>query len=162
VSRDIPIEFRPRGAGLGKVLGGLEAEVMEVAWSRGRVTVRDVHQQLLARRPLAYTTVMTTMTRLAQKGLLQRELENNYYVYRPALTREEFMDRVARTVLDGLLEEFARPVFSHLVERLGTEDEAKLRELEEIIKRGRSAEPASSRGSTESAEPQGPEERGQG
>ncbi|MDI6823123.1 MAG: hypothetical protein QME87_01950 [Bacillota bacterium] len=40
MSRDIPIEFRPGGAGLGKVLGGLEAEVMEVAWSRGRVTAR--------------------------------------------------------------------------------------------------------------------------
>lgn len=164
---DIPIEFRPRGAGLGKVLGDLEAEVMEVAWSRGRVTVRDVHQHLLARRPLAYTTVMTTMTRLARKGLLQREPENNYYVYRPALSREEFVDRVARTVLDALLEEFARPVFSHLVERLGTEDEAKLRELEEIIRRGRSAEPDSPRGSAEpdssggsaeSAQSQRPEE----
>lgn len=120
------------------MLGGLEAEVMEVAWSRGRVTVRDVHQHLIARRPLAYTTVMTTMTRLAQKGLLRRELESNYYVYRPALSREEFMDRVARTVLDGLLEEFAGPVFSHLVQRLGAEDDAKLRDLEELIKAARS------------------------
>ncbi|HHY94888.1 MAG TPA: BlaI/MecI/CopY family transcriptional regulator [Firmicutes bacterium] len=110
---------------------------MEVAWQLGGATVRDVHRYLNQKRPLAYTTVMTTMTRLAQKGLLEREQESNYYVYRPALTREEFAERVARTVLDGLLDEFARPVLSHLVERIGAEDEARLRELEELIRRRR-------------------------
>ncbi|MEW6545580.1 MAG: BlaI/MecI/CopY family transcriptional regulator [Bacillota bacterium] len=137
MGREIRFEFRPRETGLTKVLGELEAEVMEVAWRLGRVTVRDVLGHLAGKRPLAYTTVMTTMTRLAQKGLLEREQERNYYVYRPALTREDFMDRVARTVLDGLLEEFARPVFSHLVERMGTEDEARLLELEQVIRRRR-------------------------
>lgn len=137
MGKDIPLEFRPHAVGLAKALGELETEVMELTWQLGRATVRDVHQRLQRKRPLAYTTVMTTMTRLAQKGLLEREQESNYCVYRPALTRDEFMDRVARTVLDGLLEEFARPVFSHLVERMGAEDEARLRELEEIIRRRR-------------------------
>ncbi|MDI6893673.1 MAG: BlaI/MecI/CopY family transcriptional regulator [Bacillota bacterium] len=159
---DIPFEFRPRETGLTKVLGDLETDVMEVTWRLRRVTVRDVHRHLAGRRPLAYTTVMTTMTRLAQKGLLEREQERNYYVYRPALSREEFRDKVARTVLDGLLEEFARPVLSHLVERLGTEDEARLRELEEVIRRRRSAEPGSPRSSQGAAEPRGSEEQTRG
>lgn len=135
--REIPFGFKPGGRGLTKVLGGLEAEVMEVVWRLGRVSVRDALRALGGKRRLAYTTVMTTMTRLARKGLLEREPEGRYFLYRPALTREEFLDRVAATVLDGLLEEFSRPVLSHLVERIGQEDEAALRELEEAIRRRR-------------------------
>lgn len=130
--------YHLRGSGLTRLLGELEAEVMDLSWSLGRVTVRDIHERLNAKRPLAYTTVMTTMGRLHQKGLLRREQESNYYVYRPASTRDEFIQHVTGTVLDGLLEDFSRPVLSHLVEAIGRADEAKLRELEEIIKRRRS------------------------
>ncbi len=130
--------YRLRGSGLTKLLGELEAEVMDLAWSLGRVLVRDVHERLNAKRPLAYTTVMTTMGRLHRKGLLQRERESNYYIYRPTFTREEFIRRVTGTVLDGLLEDFSRPVLSHLVEAIGKTDEARLRELEEIIRQRRS------------------------
>lgn len=155
VGGDIPIEFRPGGSGLGKVLGALEAEVMEAAWALGRATVRDVQRHLEPRRRLAYTTVMTTMTRLARKGLLRRELVDNCYVYSPALSREEFTDRVARTVVDGLLEEFARPALSHLVDRLGRGGGDSLRELEELIREARSRESASGTGAEP---PRGPGE----
>jgi predicted transcriptional regulator len=129
--------YRPRGAGLTKLLGALEADVMDLAWLLDRFTVRDVHERLNSKRPLAYTTVMTTLGRLHQKGLLQREQESNYYVYHPVVTREEFIRRVTGTVLDGLLADFSRPVLSHLVEVIGKTDEAKLRELEEIIRKRR-------------------------
>lgn len=60
--------------GIRKVLGDLEAEVMEWIWARFNqqqgTTVRDVFEVLYKRRHLAYTTIMTTMSRLAKKNLL--------------------------------------------------------------------------------------------
>lgn len=111
---------------------------MDLAWTLGRVTVHDVHERLNAKRRLAYTTVMTTMGRLHQKGLLSRDRESNYYVYSPSLTRDQFIQRTTGAVLDGLLEDFTNPVLTHLVDAIGKADDAKLRELEEIIKRRRS------------------------
>src|SRR5688500_14700905 len=58
---------------LDGLLGPLETEVMEACWELGDTTVRDVHDKLATRLDLAYTTIMTTMTRLAGKGLLKRD-----------------------------------------------------------------------------------------
>jgi predicted transcriptional regulator len=54
------------------VLGPQELQIMKVVWERGRVTVRDVYQTLLERRQVAYTTVMTMMNILEQKGFLKK------------------------------------------------------------------------------------------
>lgn len=138
-TREPAFGFRPGGSGLTRVLGELEAEIMELVWSRGRASVRDIHDTLVLRRSIAYTTVMTTMSRLHDKGLLARQPEGKHYLYAPALTREEFAQRVAGSVIDGLLEDFSRPALAHLVERLGEADEARLSELEELIRRRRAA-----------------------
>ena len=64
--------FDPRKKGLRKILGDLEADVMEAIWALGHATVHDVLERLAAAdRELAYTTVMTVMSRLADKGLLE-------------------------------------------------------------------------------------------
>lgn len=71
-----------------KVLGPLEAEVMEAVWrARSAVTVRDVLARLNARRrpALAYTTVMTVMARLAEKGVLDRVRDGKSYRYAAAV-----------------------------------------------------------------------------
>ena len=73
---------------LSKVLGPLEAEVMRVAWaSPGPLSVRAVLDQLNEGRtaPLAYTTVMTVMARLAEKEILRRTMNGRGYVYEPAV-----------------------------------------------------------------------------
>ena len=62
--------FRPDRPGIRKVLGDLEAEIMELIWARppGQgTTVREVFEVLYERRRVAYTTAMNTMTRLAKK-----------------------------------------------------------------------------------------------
>jgi len=74
-------------ASLEKVLGPLEAEVMHVMWAKaGPVSVREVLVQLNKGRrpPLAYTTVMTVMARLAEKEILRRELDGRGYQYEAA------------------------------------------------------------------------------
>jgi predicted transcriptional regulator len=71
---------------LSRVLGPLEAEVMQVMWAAsGPLGVRAVLERLNAGRdaPLAYTTVMTVMSRLAEKDILGRELHGRGYVYEP-------------------------------------------------------------------------------
>ncbi|MDN5348053.1 MAG: hypothetical protein PWP65_1617 [Clostridia bacterium] len=129
-------EFRPKGQGLEKVLGQLEAAVMEVIWQSESVTVRDVYERLKAKRNIAYTTVMTIMNRLAEKNLLVKERRGLANVFRPTCTRQEFEDGVAAEVLDGLLEAYTDAAFSHFVSWL-KEDESRIAELERIIQKRR-------------------------
>ncbi|MBI2914949.1 MAG: BlaI/MecI/CopY family transcriptional regulator [Firmicutes bacterium] len=106
--------FRPHEAGLRKILGGLEADVMEMVWESKEATVRDIYEKLRLRRKIAYTTVMTTMSHLSRKGLLRQERSGTAYSYRPALTREDFGRRVAGEVLSGLFSGFMEPVLSNV------------------------------------------------
>jgi predicted transcriptional regulator len=89
-----------------KFLGPLESAVMDRLWKRGQATVREVVDDLGRTRSLAYTTVMTIMTRLHAKGLLQRARNGKTYVYRPAFTREEHRERLSRELVRGLVDEF--------------------------------------------------------
>ncbi len=72
-------------------MGELEASVMDVLWDQGgSLTPGEVHQVLSAERPLAYTTVMTILVRLWQKGRLDRQRDGRAYAYRPRQTREQY------------------------------------------------------------------------
>ncbi|HEX4748959.1 MAG TPA: BlaI/MecI/CopY family transcriptional regulator [Bryobacteraceae bacterium] len=115
-------------------LGPLENEVMSVLWSRGRSNVREVVNDLA--RPLAYTTVMTTLDRLFKKGLLCREKEDRAFLYTPALSREDWDHRRAGLWLSGFLSRHhssGELLLSCLVDAVGEHDEALLDELERQI-----------------------------
>lgn len=125
--------FRPDKKGLSKVLGELEAEVMEVVWQKGSVSVRDVYDVLRSRRQIAYTTVMTIMGRLADKQLLAKEKQGLAYIYTPVYSKSEFTRSLVQEVIDGLLEDYSDLAFAHFIGRLKEDDEAKLAELEKLI-----------------------------
>jgi len=82
-------------------LGPLEEEVMRALCGVGRRTVRDVYCAL--DRRFAYTTVMTTVDRLYQKGLLKREVKSKAYVYHSALTSSEFDTQMAHDLISAFL-----------------------------------------------------------
>jgi predicted transcriptional regulator len=92
-----------------------ELAIMKVVWRTGAVTVRDVYETVRAKRPIAYTTVMTMMNILENKGFLRREKHQRAHVYQA--TRPE------RTVLSAMIREFvgrvfdgaAQPLLLHLV-----------------------------------------------
>ncbi|MDT3698645.1 MAG: BlaI/MecI/CopY family transcriptional regulator [Thermincola sp.] len=130
-------DFKPHKMGYKKVLGDLEADVMKNIWKMEKATVREVYEQLRLEKNLAYTTVMTIMGRLAEKGLLAKEAQGNAYLYIPTISEDDFAKKVVSEVLDGLLEEFAEPALSHMVDKLSTEDTGKLDRLEQIIKERR-------------------------
>jgi len=110
-------------------LGPLELTVMEVLWRNGEANVHDVGRQL--DRPLAYTTVMTTLDRLYKKGLLDRRKSDRAFFYVPRLSRNEWERKEAREVLA----ELPRPaLISCLVDVVDGQDEALLDELEKRIR----------------------------
>jgi predicted transcriptional regulator len=119
-------------------LGELELAVMEYVWKHGSdVTVPEVHEHLMRTRDLAYTTVMTVMTRLYEKGLLERidERRPQPHRYRPALTREDYS---AGLMLDVLDEFGDRPaVLARFVERISARDAEVLRQLAAKARRRR-------------------------
>lgn len=103
------------------LLGPLETEVMETVWELGDTTVRDVHATLAERRDLAYTTVMTTMARLASKGVLLRDTSGLAHRYRPAISREEYADTTVTSVVDWLVDRFPEPALSYFVKVVGND-----------------------------------------
>ena len=118
---------------LAEVLGPLEAEIMDVVWERGEVTVRDVHQALRSGRPIAYTTVMTTLGRLADKGLLQRMEEQPAHRYVALLSRDQYARTTVKSVVDWLIGHFPDPAVAYLVDRVEREDDEVIERLREAI-----------------------------
>lgn len=116
-------------------LGPLEGDVMDVLWNRSEGNVRDVVQHLA--RPLAYTTVMTTLDRLYKKGLLSRRKSERAFIYAPRLSRQEWEQKRAGEFLAAFLAGPApsgEMLISCLVDAVGTRDEGLLDELERKIK----------------------------
>ena len=115
-----------------KFLGPLETEVMVRLWKRRSATVRDIVEDLAKTRELAYTTVMTIMVRLHEKGLLERTREGKTYVYRPSHTRDEHRARLSRDLVRGLVAEFgdaALAAFSAELDTVDSTHRAALRRL---------------------------------
>jgi predicted transcriptional regulator len=120
------------------LLGPLEMQVMNVAWSVGRCSVRDVVERLNSK--LAYTTVMTTLDRLFKKGLLEREKFERAFLYSPALSSQDWERRRAGDFVAGFLagpEPSRDLLLSSLVDAVGQHDAVLLDELEEKIRRKR-------------------------
>ena len=105
------------------VLGPLETEVMEAVWDRGDTTVRDVHASLARRRNIAYTTVMTTMGRLAAKGLLKRDTSGLAHRYNASVSREEYASSTVHSVVDWLVHSFPEPAISYFVDVVNEGDD---------------------------------------
>ena len=116
-------------------LGHLEFKVLEILWEQGESNVRDVAEKL--GRPLAYTTVMTTLDRLFKKGLLDRRKVERAFLYSPRFSRRAWEQKRTGAFVAGFL---TRPqpssdlLISCLVDAVGEHDEALLDELEKKIR----------------------------
>lgn len=119
-------------------LGHLELRVMEILWAHGESSVHDVVARL--GRPLAYTTVMTTLDRLYKKHLLVRRKSDRAFWYAPRWTRLEWEQKRAGDFVAGFLaapEASGDLLISSLVDAVGQYDTALLDELERKIRRKR-------------------------
>lgn len=128
------------------MLGELESQVMDIVWARGEATVRDVHEAITRRRPLAYTTIMTVMSRLADKGVLRRKLADGAYRYRPARPRAEFESDAATRLLKDALDSYGSTAIASFVDLLAAEDPARIDDLDRALKAKRRALAAERKG----------------
>jgi len=121
-------------------ISNLEADIMKIVWERKKVTVREVHEYMLRKEIeskqegfIPYTTVMSTMTTLAEKNLLKQDKSSKTYIYSAAVDNRELSKSIIKSVADKLLEESSKKVISSFFEdsnNISTESIEKL--LKEI------------------------------
>lgn len=116
------------GARARLAMGELEAAVMDVLWDRGGwLTPGEVHEALKRNPPLAYTTVMTILFRLWQKGRLDRQRDGRAFAYTPVQTKAEHAAARMAEVLVGVEDRSA--ALNHFLAALELADRAQLRRL---------------------------------
>ncbi len=120
---------------VARYLGELQAEVMDIVWRSGDATVREVVTELNERHDLAYTTVLTLVSRLWSRGLLAREPEGRGFRYRAAKSKDEFLGELSDELIDRLIADFGEIAVARLGERLDGLDAGRRRRLEQERKR---------------------------
>jgi len=112
-----------------------ELAIMKVVWKRETATVRDVFEELRATRSIAYTTVLTMMRILEQKGYLKKTRDERRYLYRPVRPRQQVIGGMVREFIDRVFDGASRPMLLHLVKHTKLsekERKALLRVIEEV------------------------------
>lgn len=117
----------------------LEAAIMDVVWGRRlqSFSVSEVLELMERKRTIAYTTVMTTLSRLFDKRLLTRVRDGKRYLYSPRISRQEFLEATAREVLEGSLDE--PTALALLAEKVSDATSSELDQLELRIRLRRKA-----------------------
>lgn len=113
------------------LLGDSEMEILTLVWELGEATVSDVQERVLARRKVAYTTVMTMMQNLSKKGYLTYRKEGVTYIYRAAIEPEVVKKDMLGHLMDKVFSGSPANLVQTLVgnESLSEEEKAELRRL---------------------------------
>ncbi|MEM3883065.1 MAG: BlaI/MecI/CopY family transcriptional regulator [Candidatus Methanomethyliaceae archaeon] len=131
-------QFKLEKGGLEAFLGPLEVEVLNEIWALNKpsVTVREVYEGLRTRRNIAYTTVMSTMNILYEKGLLERRLEKgkggHFYVYWANQSQEELKRTLVERAVSSLVKNFGETAVAYLLKEGGI-DEEELKKLKKMV-----------------------------
>src|SRR4051812_26217501 len=110
------------------VLTSQELEIMKVIWKSGASTVRGVYESLLERRKIAYTTVMTMMNILEQKGHLKKTQKDRAYIYQAVQPQSRVIRGMVREFVDRVFNGASEPLLLHLVQ----DGKVSKKDLEEI------------------------------
>ena len=110
-----------------------ELEILKVVWQRGEATVREVFRDLSAQRKIAYTTVLTMMGILEQKGHLKKTAGERAYIYRPTKPQQQVVGSMVNEFIHRVFNGSARPLLVHLVENPDIHPN-ELAEIEKLLK----------------------------
>lgn len=110
---------------------------MRIIWARGEATVRDVYEELLRSRRIAYTTVMTSLKTLEQKGYLKSSQQDRAFLYRPAQPKAKVMKDLVRHFIDRVFEGSAQPLLVHLLKERHI-SESDVAYIGRLVKQGQS------------------------
>jgi len=114
----------------------VELELMDILWQKGSATVGEMVEALPTDRPLAYSSVLTMMRILEQKGYVEHEKESRAYIYRPLIDRRE----AQKSVISYLLKRFFNDSPELLVVNLLEHEEigaAEIKRLKRLIERSK-------------------------
>ena len=113
------------------VLTSQELEIMKVVWRSGASTVRGVYETLLEHRKIAYTTVMTMMNILEQKGYLKKSQKDRAFTYQATRPQQQVIRGMVREFVDRVFNGSAEPLLLHLLEdrRVSDQDFDEIRRM---------------------------------
>jgi predicted transcriptional regulator len=117
---DLIRRIRPQRTGVRAPLGDLEQAVMRCLWERGDAgcSATDVQQRLAVQeRPVALTTVLTTLDRLYDKGIVRRDRTGKASRYAAALSEEQLQRRIVEGVLGDLIARFPKAVATYFAQQ---------------------------------------------
>jgi predicted transcriptional regulator len=110
------------GQGLTRFFGPLESRIMDVLWSSGPVSIREVQTVLNQETPITVNAVMTVMNRLLDKGHLTKESVGTGRArvakFSTLQTKAQFLEEQTRTVSQGLIQEYGSLVVNHMIDAL--------------------------------------------
>ncbi|MBK3495891.1 BlaI/MecI/CopY family transcriptional regulator [Viridibacillus sp. YIM B01967] len=127
-------KFKMNESGLNRFFGPLEAKIMDILWNDVEMTIKDVQQVLEYEKLTNFNTVMTVMNRLVDKEILQKRAEGRSSLYKPVLSREEFLNTQSKEMTNELMEEFGSVIVSHMLDALEDVDDDLVAKLEGKIK----------------------------
>ena len=121
-------------------ISNLEADIMKIVWDNEKISVREVHEIMLKkemekkeRNFIPYTTVMSTMTTLAEKGLLKQDKSAKTYIYTAVVDRQELSKNIIMSVADKLLSSTsASMVSAYLTDKTNIDSKSIKKLLDEI------------------------------
>jgi predicted transcriptional regulator len=126
--------FKYNESGLNRFFGTLEAKVMSILWGGKEMTIKDVQLLLELEKSTNFNTVMTVMNRLVEKNILEKRVEGRSCIYRPVISREQFLDMQSKELTHELIEEFGSLAVSHMLDALEEADQDLLDKLEQKVK----------------------------
>jgi len=112
-------------------LGETEMEVLHHVWDLGEARVAEVRERILDEREVAYTTVMTVMKKLAEKGYLKYRKEGRSYVYSAAVPQNEVQHTLLQRLMDKVFHGSPSALVQTLIQRepLGEQEQSAIRSL---------------------------------
>jgi BlaI family transcriptional regulator, penicillinase repressor len=117
-----------------------ELEILKVIWQIGPSSVREVHQEMLKHRKIAYTTVLTMMGILERKGHLKKTPGERAYLYRSAKPQAQVTAAMVKEFVNRVFNGSTKPLLVHLVEDKGISKE-ELTELQGMLEQSKAQEP---------------------
>jgi len=106
-------------------ISDLEIEIMKIIWKKEKTTVREIHEELLMKETrektngfTPYTTVMSILSALTDKGILKRDKSAKTYLYSANVGQKELTKNIISTVSDRLLDRSSRELVSNFLSKL--------------------------------------------
>ncbi|WP_066372316.1 BlaI/MecI/CopY family transcriptional regulator [Neobacillus fumarioli] len=125
--------FRYDKVGLDRFFGPLEAKIMDILWNGNEKSIKEVQKIIEKERTINFNTVMTVMNRLVEKKILKKRIVGRTSLYKPIMTKMEFIDEQSKKLTENLLDEFGGMVVNHMLDSLEEVNQSLLDKLEQKL-----------------------------